>query len=165
MERSIIFKVVITLGVIGAIVLSIGGLAYNMGVSRGMMTGAQWMAWQSAGAEGALLPSQSYGMPGMLPFTQPHFGFGGPSPFGCLFGLLLLFLFFGVLRVFGGRHRWAHMHGKHGMHGPCKHGHGPWGGSSQEGQEDEDEVPEFIREWHSRMHDKRTADDRPQTEE
>ena len=139
MSRSIVFKIIMGLILVGAL-LGAGLIGYQMGLTQGIATN---------------LPADANGWQGFMPGAHwfgynMHFGrpFGMFSPFGCLvpFGLLLLGLL--ALRgLFG----W----GRHWHHGPWNHGpwnHGPWG----EGSPGPDLPPHFA-EWHRRAHEQPPA--------
>ena len=132
MNRSIIFKVIMALVLLGALV-GIGVYAYNVGVSQGMALNLQ----SSASGGGIVpLPYPYYGY-GHAPFL----GFGGFGCFGVLIPLFLLFLVFAAFRgLFWHRPRRWHMHH-----------YGPWGGTPS-GEPDSD-VPPMVAEWHRRMHE------------
>lgn len=117
-----------------AIAIGLGAAVYNAGVQAGL-------------AEAVRLGTISPDAPVIIGgwwhggFWGPGFGFG---PFGFLFGLLAIFLVFGLLRAafFGGRH-----HGPRGWGGgPGGWGGGPggWGGDRRE------HLAELHREMHRR---------------
>jgi hypothetical protein len=143
MNRSIIFKVVMALVLVAALV-GIGFYAYNLGVAQGMAVKLP----DSSGAGGAApLPYPYFGMRHYYPF----FGFGGLGCFGLLIPLFLLCLVFGAFRglFWHGSRRW-HMMG----HGPW--GRGPWGqgptGMPPSGEHGMN-VPPMVSEWHRLMHE------------
>src|SRR5947208_2258324 len=112
MNRRVIFGILSTLVVIG-VLLAVGGLAFNMGVARGLADSGKLVAPPAGG--GGVAPYY-YGAPYFFP--RPFgFGFGF---LGCLFPLLGIFLVFVLVRTlvwrgggWGGR-RW----GGHGWGGP-----------------------------------------------
>ena len=94
MNRKVVAAVLLVLVVV-VVALGIGSVAYQMGVSQGMMTTGTAVA----PAPGA--PPVFYGAP--FGFYRPfRFGFG---PFGCIFPILGFLAFFFLLRVlfWGGR--------------------------------------------------------------
>ena len=118
------------------VVLIIGGAiawgAYDAGVMQGAAQGVtQFVA--PAGAPGTVPVVTYYGHP---------YGWGyGFNPFGFLFPLLGLFLFFGVMRaLIGGGRGWGHR------------------GWSSDGQPS---VPGRFEEWHKRSHGEGSSTDRP----
>lgn len=132
MNRSIIFKVIMALVLVGALV-GIGVFAFNAGVARGMAVNLP----APAGGNGSLpLPYPYYAMHG-----YPFFGFGGFGCLGVLIPLFLLFLVFAAFRglFWHGSRRWHMMH------------NGPWGAppSGEVGSN----VPPMVAEWHRRMHE------------
>jgi hypothetical protein len=132
MNRSIIFKIVLTLVIIGAII-GLGAWAYNAGVTQGMALNLQTQAGGTAPA-----PYPFY------PMGYPYPFFGGFGFLGCLAPLFLLFLIFAALRgLFWHRpYGWRHMH------------HGPWGvGPNGEKYEPGRDVPQMFKEWHRRAHE------------
>lgn len=114
------------LGVLLALVLIAGAIglgvsAYNAGVAQGMLASGK-----------DVVPSI-----GVAPFPYYYRAFGF-HPFGflsCLFPLLFLFLFFGLIRAFVWRGRW-------GMH------HRHWDGG----------VPPMFDEWHRKAHESKTSE-------
>ena len=132
MNKSIIFRIVLALVLIGAM-LGLGAFAFNAGLARGLAMSAP------AAAGEPLQPS--YGFFGM-PYGRHFLGFGGFGLLGCLVPLFLVFLFFLALRGLfwhGPRGWYGHMH------------HGPWGmagkGDWSKG------VPPMFDEWHQRAHE------------
>jgi hypothetical protein len=144
MNRSIIFKVVMALVLVAALV-GIGYYAFNLGVAQGMA-----VKLPAASADGGAAPL-TYPYFGMRHY-YPFFGFGGLGCFGLLIPLFLLFLVFAAFRgIFWhyGPRRW-HMMG----HGPW--GRGPWGHGPTDmppSGENGMNVPPMVSEWHRRMHE------------
>ena len=132
MNRSIVFRVIMGIVLVGALV-GLGFFAYQAGFSNGMAQGAQ--------VEAGSLPAPIYPYYGM-PYPWPFFGF---SFLGCLVPLGLLFLFFFAMRglFWHGPRRWGGMH------------HGPWGRSGTGHPDWPNGVPPFAEEWHSKMHAKK----------
>ncbi len=131
MNRNIIFKIVMALVLIGALV-GIAVFAYNAGA-------AQRLAFNppaSSSNDGTLpLPHPYYGM-----HAFPFFGFGC---FGVLIPLFLLFVVFGAFRALfwhGPRH-WHRMHA------------GPWRDWSSTCADGQPGIPPFFAEWHRRAHE------------
>ena len=106
-----------------AVALGIGTVVYNAGVSAGLTEAAVQAA---ASGDAVAVPPYAWGH-GYGPYAHGPWGFGF---FGILFGIFLLFLVFGLLRVAfgGGRHRG----------GP---GGGGWGGRR-----------EMLEEMHRDLH-------------
>jgi len=116
---SIVFRVIGILVLMVVLVVA-GSLVFRAGYTQGV---AQSPVVATAISEqaGQVIPApyppmHGYHYPGM--WMHPFWGF---SPFGCLFGFFLIFLFFGALRMiffprWHGRRHWHH------------HGYGPWGG-------------------------------------
>ena len=125
--KSITFRIIAGLVLLAAIV-GIGFFAYNAGVARGAVVNLP-----AAGATNAQpYPYFAYGLPFWGPF--PFLGFGC---FGPLLALFLVFLAFGAFRrlLWGPRWGWHHMDRRHWM-----------------GEEGEEGLPPFFREWHRRAH-------------
>ncbi len=139
MSRSIFFRIVMALVLIGAIA-GIGLFAYYAGNAHGL---AQNVQVEAGTAPTAPLPYY-YGYP-----YGPHFfGFGGLGLLGCLVPLFLIFLAFSALRglFWFGPRRWHFRH------------HGPWGMHSESEPGDWDKgVPPMFEEWHRRSHEKPAA--------
>ena len=132
MNKSIIFRIVLALVLIGA-VAGLGAFAFNAGLARGLA-----MSAPPAVGEHFQPPYAFYGMP----YGRHIMGFGGFGLLGCLVPLFLVFLFFLALRGLfwhGPRGWYGHMH------------HGPWGmagkGDWSKG------VPPIFAEWHQRAHE------------
>src|SRR5689334_10240606 len=89
MNRSIVFRIILTL-VLLAVVAGLGFVAYNAGLAQGL---AQQIPAAGDAAKGPYV--YGYGMP----FMHPYGGFHAFGFLGCLAPLLLLFLFFGVMRA------------------------------------------------------------------
>ena len=138
MNRSIIFKVILVLVLLGALV-GIGVFAYNAGLARGA---ALNLPAPSGGTGTAPLPYPYYAFRHAFPF----FGFGGFGCFGVLIPLFLLFLVFGAFRglFWHGPHRWRHLH----HYGPCG---APPSGTGETGPD----LPPMFAEWHRRMHEQK----------
>jgi hypothetical protein len=133
MNRSIIFKVIMALVLLGALV-GIGAYAYNAGIAQGMLVSLP------APANGSGTAPQPY------PYfayrhASPFFGFGGFGCFGVLIPLFLLFLVFGAFRAlfWNGSRRWHTLHT------------GPWGRSPYD--KAGGNIPPMVAEWHRRMHE------------
>jgi hypothetical protein len=140
MFRSVFFRVVMALVLIGALV-GIGAFAYRAGMMQGVAQSAQLVQGQGAqsapGAQGApVMPYYRMGGYGM-PFGRGMMGFGFFNPLSCLVPLFLIFLVFLAFRglFWHGPRMW----GRHMHHG--------WG--MGEGKD----VPPFFEEWHRKMHD------------
>ena len=105
-----------------ALLVVIGIGVYNAGVTAGLAeTGA-------AVASGA--PVVYYG-----PYIGHPYGWGGFGFFGFLFGILVIFLIFGLIRAAFGFGRWGKNGRDWGNH------HGPSGRSG------------YFDEWHRRAHE------------
>jgi hypothetical protein len=121
---SIVFRVIGILLLIGVFAVA-GVFIYNAGYTQGAVHSAAVSAVSEQPAQVVPAPyPPMYGYyPG--PWLHPYFGF---FPFGCCFGIFLIFLFFGAMKMiffprwYGGR-RWH------------RHGYGPWGGGPWEGDE------------------------------
>ena len=119
------------------LVLLIGGAiawgAYDAGVMQGAAPGIQVVAPAAGGAPGTVPVVAYYGRP---------YGWGyGFNPFGFLFPLLGLFLFFALMRaLIGGGRGWGHR----GWYSDGEHA-----------------VPSRFDEWHKRSHGDTTPTDRP----
>ena len=114
------------IGVLLLVGLMIGGgaMAYRAGVAQGIAQAPEVAkAISSAAQNGQGLPTPAYGYGYPFYGFHPHFGF---FPFGVLGLILIIFLFFGLMRLIFFR-PWAwhygHMHGR----GPWKGYGGPWG--------------------------------------
>ena len=124
MNGRFVLGVLLALVLIGGAV-GIGAMAYNAGISQGMLSTGKVVA----PADGAApYPYPFYG-----PFFFRPFGWG----FGflsCLFPLLFFFIIFSFLRMifWGGRWGWRHhRHWDQGEHG----------------------IPPMVEEWHRKMHE------------
>jgi hypothetical protein len=124
---------VATLIVVGLLV-GVGAGIYQAGVAQGVIDAGRFPA-------GATVPIAGYG-----------YGWHGPDLFGLLFGLLFLFILFGIIRAafFGG-------HGGRGWgHHGYDRGRGPWGRDFGPGSGPESwraERDSRIADWHRRLHD------------
>ena len=114
------------IGVLLLVGLMIGGgaMAYRAGVAQGIAQAPEVAkAISSAAQNGQGLPAPAYGYGYPFYGFHPHFGF---FPFGVFGFILIIFLFFGLMRLIFFR-PWAwhygHMHGR----GPWKGYGGPWG--------------------------------------
>ena len=130
------------IGVLLLVGLMIGGgvMAYRAGVVHGIAQSPEVASAISSAAEsgdGLPFPAYGYGYPAYR--MRPHFGF---FPFGGIFGfILVLFLFFGLMRMIFRPWGWhyGHMHGrgpwrKHGRYwGPP-----PWPYEDKEGEAEAD---------------------------
>jgi hypothetical protein len=128
MRGFVFLRIVLAIVLIGMLV-GAGVWIYNLGVANGV----------AAGAGGTVPPGGAPVAPYAGPWFHPWgWGFGfGFFPFGFLFPLVWLLIFFGLLRGLFFR-RW-HGYGPRYWGGP-RHGEGP------------DEVPPMVAEWHRRMH-------------
>jgi hypothetical protein len=131
------------IGVLLLVGLMIGGgvLAYRAGVAQGIAQAPEVAkAISNAAQNGQGMPVPAYGYGYAYPFYgfHPPFGF---FPFGIFGFILIIFLFFGLMRLIFFR-PWAwhysHMHGR----GPWKGYGGPWGTPpwASEGKEGEAET-------------------------
>jgi hypothetical protein len=139
MTRSITFKVIMALVLVGALV-GLGYYAYQLGFANGA---TQENQVESGSASAPVYPY--YGMH----FFHPFMGFGF---LGCLVPLGLLFLFFCAMRglFWHGPRRWGGMH------------HGPWGRSGTGHPDWSDGFPPVAEEWHRKMHDKQAEKSTPE---
>ena len=124
MNGRFVLGILLALVLIGGAV-GIGAMAYNAGVTQGMVASGKAVA----PAEGAA----PYAYPFYGPFFFRPFGWG----FGflsCLFPLLFFFIVFSMLRMlfWGGRWGWRH--------------HRHW-------DRDEHDIPPMVAEWHRKMHE------------
>lgn len=124
---------VATIIVVGLLV-SLGAGIYQAGVTQGVIDAGRFPA-------GATVPIAGYG-----------YGWHGPGLLGLLFGLIFLFILFGIIRAafFGGRggRGWGH----HGY----GYGRGPWGRDFGPGEGPEPwrvDRDGRIAEWHRRLHE------------
>ena len=124
MNRSIVFKIVMVLVLVAAI-LGLGAFAYKAGMTQGLALSAQ------APAGEAVQPPLPYHP---MVYGHPFYGFGF---LGCLVPLFLLFLVFFAFRglLWGGPRHWGHMH------------HGPWSRG-----EPGESLPPMFAEWHRQAH-------------
>ena len=118
----VLFALVLIVAAVGA-----GVYVYNLGVAQGLADSGKLVAPVPGG-----VPYPYYGGPFL--FRPLGFGFGF---LGCVFPLLFLLLFFGMLRGIVWRGRWAL-----GGH----HGHWDKG------------APPMFEEWHRKMHESQTTD-------
>lgn len=116
-----------------SVLVGIGAGVYQAGVAQGIVDAGRFPA-------GATVPVAGY-------------GWHGPDLFGLFFGILFLFLIFGLIRAafFGGR-GWGRGYGHHG------YGWGPgWGkGGPMEGGPDawREERERRMSELHQRLHER-----------
>ena len=132
MNKSIIFRIILALVLVGAMV-GLGVFAFNAGLARGLA-----MKAPAAAGEPLQPPYAFYGMP----YGRHIMGFGGFGLLGCLVPLFLVFLFFLALRGLfwhGPRGWYGHMH------------HGPWGRAGK--GEWSKGVPPMFDEWHRQAHE------------
>ena len=127
MIGRIVIAVVIVLALVAG-AAGIGVNAYNAGVARGLADSGEF-----ARPEGAGGPDPYYGFRGPYFYPGRHFGYGF-GPFGCLFPLLGLFLFFALLKGLVWRGPWGW--GRHMRHGPWEKG-----------------LPPMFEEWHRKAHE------------
>src|SRR5436190_2055062 len=107
MNRSIVFRIFLTLVLLGALA-GVGVLAYNAGLTQAGMT----QVVQTTGGEGpGSMHTYMYGAPFEHSFGMHAFGL-----LVCLVPLFLLFLFFAAMRAL----IW---HGPHGWHRRGMMGH------------------------------------------
>ena len=124
MNRSIVFRIIMALVLLGAII-GLGAFAYRAGVTQGL-------ALSAGMPSGEIVQTP-------LPYYPMYFGFPfyGFGMLGCLIPLFLLCLAFFAFRglVWGRPRRWGYMH------------HGPWGrGDPGQGP------PSIFTEWHRQAH-------------
>lgn len=107
------------------LVLALGGLVAAGAYEAGLAQGTAQVVVAAPGAAPAVAPAVAY-------YGHPY-GWGyGFNPFGFLFPLLGLFLFFGLMRaLIGGGRGWGHHRGWYG---------------------DDHGVPGRFDEWHTRAH-------------
>lgn len=117
-----LFRVLAVL-VIAALALGIAGVVYNFGVNVGMSV--------AQGAAPGTVP------PGWASYPYVHAPFGGI--FGLLFGVLVVFLVFGLVRAAFGAGRWG---------GPGRPA--MWSGTGGPGYWGDRESR--IAEWHRELH-------------
>ena len=111
MSWKIVFRVLAALALIAG-VAAVGVLAYNAGVAQGLAQSGEIVLPEPGTGP---VPYSYYGGPFF--FHRPFgFGFGF---LGCLFPLLLFFLFFALLRGFLWRGPWGWGHHGWGPRGPC----------------------------------------------
>jgi hypothetical protein len=132
---------VATLIVVGLLV-SVGAGIYQAGVAQGIVDAGRFPAGAAVPVAGV-----GYGL---------GFGWHGPSIFGLFFGLLFLFILFGIIRAafFGGRGRgwgrggWGHGYG----YGPgWGRGEGPSDGDGPRSWREARE--QRMADWHKQLHD------------
>ena len=132
------FGFLATLIVVGLLV-SVGAGIYQAGIAQGVIDAGRFPA-------GATVPVNGYG-----------YGWHGPDLFGLFFGLLFLFILFGIIRAafFGGRGGWGHRGYRHGYGwGPgWDKGDGPSDGPGS-WRADRDSR---IAEWHRRLHEEESG--------
>jgi hypothetical protein len=130
MNRRIVLGILLVL-LLAAVTVTVGGMAYNAGVARGLADSGKLVA-----PEGAL--PMMYG----APFFYGGWGWGwGFGLARCLIPLLGFFFFFAILRVIFWRGRWGWRRGwgERGQH---------WKDFGPEGQG----TPPMFEEWHRRAH-------------
>jgi hypothetical protein len=135
------FIVLRVIGVLLLLGLLVGGgfMAYKAGVSQGISQAPAVATAISQAAQNGqgvpVAPMYGYGH-GFGPGFYPYHGFGF-FPFGICGSILLVFFFFGLMRMIFFRpwhHGWGHR------------SHGPWGRHWENG------VPPMFEEWHKRAH-------------
>ena len=132
MNRSIVFRIVMALVLIGAI-CALGAFAYNAGMMQGLAQSVQVEAGKPLVA-----PYPMYVMPYGMPFW-----FGGFGLSGLIVLFIVLFVFFGILRA-------IFWHGPRGW----RHMHGPWGNLDEAVKSEwRNAVPPLFEEWHRRSHE------------
>ncbi len=141
MNRRIIFGILLALALLAG-AATIGVMAYQAGVARGLAEGGQFVLPGGEGvAPEAGVPVYPYYGSYHRPFGFGPFGWGWGGGFGflgCLFPLILFFLFFSLLRgLFWWRRPWGWGWGGH--HG----GHGQG-------------APPMFEEWHRQAHGQTT---------
>jgi len=144
-RNGLFFRVIGVLLLVGLMVAG-GFMAYQTGVARGVTQApvvATAIAQAAENGQAAPNPSMygyghTYG-PGLYPYH--HFGF---FPFGVCGSILLVFFFFGLLRMIFFR-PWQGSWG-HRMHGP-------WG------KDWEGSFPPMFNEWHKRAHNEKPAEE------
>jgi hypothetical protein len=140
MNRRLVASILLVLVlVVGAV--AVGGLAFNLGVARGLADSGKLVAPVGGG-----VAPYFYGGP----FFYHPFGFGF-GLLGCLFPLLGFFLIFALIRAVFWRAAWG---GRRGWGGHGWGGHG-WGGPGEGGQDfgpGGQGVPPMFAEWHKRSH-------------
>ena len=131
------FGFLATLIVVGLLV-GVGAGIYQAGIAQGVIDAGRFPA-------GATVPVNGYG-----------YGWQGPDLFGLFFGLLFLFILFGIIRAafFGGRGGWGRGYG---------HGHG-WGPGWDKGDGPSDGPGSWradrdsrIAEWHRKLHEEESG--------
>lgn len=120
-----------------AVVAAIGVGVYNLGVDQGYREAAQLADGANGGAGDGGVRDGVRGYDGY----GGHRGFGFPI-FGLLFGILLIFLIFGLIRAAFGFGRWG---------GP-PHGGPPWGYGGPSGPGGWGGRRDFLEDWHRRAH-------------
>jgi hypothetical protein len=132
MNRYVVFRLVLVLVSIG-VLIGVGALAFNAGVTQGIVLGTQ-------AADGASTPAPYPLYP--MPYGAPWLGMGGLFCFGAVLFLLFIVLVLGVARASSWRGRSGH-----GWH------HGPWG-TPADAQKwaAEKPIPPIFTEWHRRSH-------------
>ena len=145
-RNGLVFRFIGVLLLIGLIAAG-GVMAYQAGVVQGVAqapTVATAIAQSAENGQGAPVPPLMYGQGygyGYYPMYGHHFGF---FPFGVCGSILLVFFFFGLLRMLFFR-PWHSGWGGHR--------HGPWGKHWEGG------APSMFDEWHKRAHGESTPSD------
>jgi hypothetical protein len=133
-RNGFIFRLIAVLLLIGIAVAG-GYMAYRAGVAQGIVQAPDVAKAISQAAQNGqpvpAVPVYGYRYPYGWGFPHP-FGF---FPFGICGSILLIFLFFGLLRFVFRPWGWRH----HGYRGPW----GKWEGG----------VPPMFDEWHKRAHE------------
>lgn len=152
-EGRYMFGGIAALVLIGVIVM-LCGCGYMIGVSQGM---AQHSTVVVPNSGTNVVPN-----PGTTVIPYGGYGFGFARPWGwgfgligCLFPILFIFLVFGAFRFAFWRSRWS-WGGPWMIHG--------WRGNGDPSRGD---VPPWVREWHSKLHEQPEAtktEDEPKTE-
>jgi len=137
---SIFVRAIVFLLVSGLILGGAGMLGYRAGVTRGIAQAPEVATAIEKAAENGQPAPLMYGHGYGYGYPQGFYGYGYPrhfNPFGMICGsILLLFLFFGLMRIFvfrGMRHGWGH--------------HGSWRKGWEGG------MPPMFDEWHKRAHE------------
>jgi hypothetical protein len=132
MNRSIVFKIILTLVLIGAVV-GLGVIVFNAGVAHGAALAARLPQGEGLRA----LPFHA------MPHARMYYGFGGFGFLGLLVPIFLILLIFFAIRglFWRGPRTWSHMRSDYWSRTPKQ---GDW----------EHNVPPMFEEWHRRVHEK-----------